>query len=78
MMSIKANKTILKRTTCELRSSAISGADAGFGQGGPAYEVKSYRCNGVGSRQPGSRALEAFGFLMLKYVFSHIVEALLL
>ena len=28
--------------------------------------------------QPGSRALEAFGFLMLKYVFSHVVEALLL
>ena len=34
--------------------------------------------SGASFLQPVSRALEAFGFLMLKYVFSHIAEALLL
>ena len=63
------------------------GVDPGFGQGGPqvlrpkvADVVKRSRASEVSNLQPGSRAhlraLEAFGFLMLKYAFSHILETL--
>ena len=58
-----------------------AGADPGFGQGGdPASE--SCRHSEASNLQPGSRAclrvLETFGFLMLKYAFSHILETLFL
>ena len=63
-----------------------SGADLGFGQGGVAQLLrlkvanvaKQSHVSEVSKLQPGSRAclraLEAFGFLMLKYAFSHILE----
>ena len=59
------------------------GADPGFGQGGaPASEAESCRHSEASIVRPGSRALkralEAFGFLMLKYAFSHILETLFL
>ena len=44
--------------------------------------VKRSRMSEVSNLRPGSRArlraLEAFGFLMLKYAFSHILETLFL
>ena len=57
--------------------------------GGPASEAESCRCSKVESREqsehsaagvqgPLKWALEAFGFLMLKYAFSHILETLFL
>ena len=64
------------------------GADPGFGQGGGpqvlrpkvADVAKRSRASEVSKLRPGSRArlraLEAFGFLMLKYAFSHILETL--
>ena len=66
-----------------------SGADPGFGQGGPqlvrpkvADVAKRIHMSKGSNLQPGSRAcsraLEAFGFLMLKYAFSHILETLFL
>ena len=60
-----------------------AGADPGFGQGGaPASEAERCRCSEASNLRPGSRArlraLEAFGFLMLKYAFSHILETLFL
>ena len=72
---------------CEHFHSA--GADPGFGQGGPqvlrpkvADVAKQSHASEAGKLQPGSRAhlraLEAFGFLMLKYAFSHILETLFL
>ena len=67
----------------------VPGADPGFGQGGPqvlrlkvANIVKWSHASEVSNLWPGSRAciraLEAFGFLMLKYAFSHILETLFL
>ena len=67
----------------------LSGADPGFGQGGAqllrlkvADIAKRSRASEVSILRPGSRdrlrALEAFGFLMLKYAFSHILETLFL
>ena len=68
----------------------VSGADPGFGQGvGPqllrlkiADVAKRSHASEVSNLWPGSRArlraLEAFGFLMLKYAFSHILETLFL
>ena len=65
-----------------------AGADPGFGQGGgpqvlrpKVADVAKRSCVSEASNlRPGSRArlraLEAFGFLMLKYAFSHILEAL--
>ena len=55
-----------------------SGADPGFGQGGaPGSEAESCQRSEASNLQPGSkarlRALEVFGFLMLKYAFSHIL-----
>ena len=48
--------------------------------GGPASEAESCRRSEASILWPGSRArlraLEAFGFLMLKYAFSHILETL--
>ena len=66
--------------------SVFSGADPGFGQGGgPASEAdvaKRSRTSEASILRPGSRArlraLEAFGFLMLKYAFSHILDTLFL
>ena len=67
-----------------------TGADPGFGQGGGpqllrpkvADVAKRSRVSEVSILWPGSRAclraLEAFGFLMLKYAFSHILETLFL
>ena len=67
----------------------ISGVDPGFGQGGPqllrlkiADIAKRSRASEASILRPGSkahlRALEAFGVLMLKYAFSHILETLFL
>ena len=67
----------------------VSGVDPGFGQGGPqvlrpkvADVAKWSHASEVSNLRPGSRAclraLEAFGFLMLKYAFSHILETLFL
>ena len=60
-----------------------AGADPGFGQGGaPACKAESCQCSEASNLWLGSRArlraLEAFGFLMLKYAFSHILETLFL
>ena len=66
-----------------------TGADPGFGQGGPqllrpkvADVAKRSRASEASFLRPGSRALkralEAFGFLMLKYAFSHILDTLFL
>ena len=66
-----------------------SDADPGFGQGGPQLlrpkvaDITKRSCASEASNlQLGSRALkqalEAFGFLMLKYAFSHILETLFL
>ena len=63
--------------------------DPGFGQGGAqilrpkvADVAKWSRTSEASKLQLGSRAclraLEAFGFLMLKYAFSHILETLFL
>ena len=63
--------------------------DPAFGQGGPQLlrpkvaDVAEWSgVSKVSYLQPGSRAfkwaLEAFEFLMLKYVFSHILETLFL
>ena len=50
--------------------------------GAPASEAESCRHSEASILRPGSRArlraLEAFGFLMLKYAFSHILETLFL
>ena len=57
--------------------------------GAPGAEAKSWRCSEVelcerseqfaaGVSRARLRALEAFGFLMLKYAFSHILETLFL
>ena len=65
------------------------GADPGFGQGGSqllrpkvANVAKRSRASKASILRLGSRArlraLEAFGFLMLKYAFSHILETLFL
>ena len=67
-----------------------TGADPGFGQGGGAQllrpkvadVMKWSHVSEASNLQPGSwarlRALEAFGVLMLKYAFSHILETLFL
>ena len=66
-----------------------AGADPGFGQGGaPASEAESCRHSKAESRERSEhsaagvqgplKGLEAFGFLMLKYAFSHILETLFL
>ena len=68
----------------------MSGADPGFGQGGGpqllrpkvADVAKWSRASEASNWQQGSRAclraLEAFGFLMFKYAFSHILETIFL
>ena len=67
----------------------IPGADPEFGQGGAQVlrpkvaDVAKWSCVSKASNLwPGSRArlraLEAFGFLMVKYAFSHILETLFL
>ena len=69
---------------------AMTGGDPGFGHGGgpqllspKVANVAKQSCTSEASNmQLGSRAnlraLEAFGFLMLKYAFSHILETLFL
>ena len=73
-----------------LSPSPTPGADPGFGQGGgpqllrpKVADIAKRSCASEASvLWPGSRArlraLEAFGFLMLKYAFSHILETLFL
>ena len=64
----------------------LTGADPGFGQGVPQTlrpKVAEQSCKSEGSylwlgSRAQLRALEAFGFLMLKYVLSHILETLFL
>ena len=67
----------------------LSGADPGFGQGGPQVlmpkvaDVAKWSCTSEASNlRLGSRAhlraVKSFGFLMLKYAFSHILETLFL
>ena len=68
----------------------LAGADPGFGQGGGsqllrpkvADVAKRSLASEVSNLRLGSRArlraLEAFGFLMLEYAFSHILETLFL
>ena len=61
----------------------IPGVDPGFGQGeAPGPQAESCWCSEASNFQLGSRAclraLEAFGFLMLKYAFSNILETLFL
>ena len=80
-VSIKATRQGEIQIVLNSQSHRISGADPGFGQGGaPTSETESCRCSEASNLQPGSRAclraLEAFGFLMLKYSFSHIPETL--
>ena len=76
-------------TSSRFRRHHCTGADPGFGQGGPqplrpkVANVAKRSCASEASiLRPGSmallRALEAFGFLMLKYAFSHILETLFL
>ena len=72
------------------KSLICPGADPGFGQGGgpqllrpKVADVAKWSCVSEASNlRPGSRArlraLEALGFLMLKYAFSHILETLFL
>ena len=66
-----------------------TGVDPGFGQGGPqllrpkvANVAKQSLVSKASNLQLGSRAclraLEAFGFLMLKYAFSQILETIFL
>ena len=73
----------------EWRRGHKTGADPGFGQGGPkllrpkvANIAKWSHASEASILWPGSRAclraLEAFGFLMLKYAFSQILETLFL
>ena len=70
-------------------SHMFPGVDPGFGQGGiqvlrpkVADIAKWSHASKASNLWPGSRAhlraLEAFGFLMLKYAFSHILETLFL
>ena len=75
---------------CSHKFNIHSGADPGFGQGGGpqllrlkvADLAKRSHVSEASNLRPGSRAhlraLEAFGFLMLKYAFSHILETLFL
>ena len=64
----------------------MTSADPVFGQGGPASEAKSCQSSGAESCEWSKLAMarvqgfyvgqEAFGFLLLKYAFSHILETL--
>ena len=66
----------LWRTLCGGLMCGNSGVDPGFGQ--VADKAKQSHTSDGSSVWPGSRPLEAFGFLMLKYAFSHILETLFL
>ena len=66
-----------------------TGADPGFGQGGtPASEAENCRRSQAESRERSEQSVAgvqgplkgpgSFGFLMLKYAFSHILETLFL
>ena len=81
--------TIFGKLVYHPRICVATGADLGFCQGGPqllrpkvADIAKRSRASEASILRPGSRAslraLEAFGFLMLKYAFSHILETLFL
>ena len=74
---------VVSQHTLQVSRGVYPGADPGFGQrGGPASEAESCRRSEASILWLGSRAclraLEAFGFLMLKYAFSHILETLFL
>ena len=77
------------KTNSDVIGTVLTGADPGFGQGGPqllrpkiSNVVKQSHASEESNLQLGSRvlkqALEAFGFLMLKYAFFHILETLFL
>ena len=58
-----------------------AGGDPGFGQGGaPGSKAESCRhSEPLAARVQGPiKGLEAFGFLMLKYAFSYMLEPLFL
>ena len=56
-----------------------TGADPGFGQGGaPGAEAESCQHSAAESRERSEQFAATFGFLMLKYAFSHILETLFL
>ena len=90
--SVFANLYVGTKSLCRgqsKRDSKQSGAHPGFGQGGAQVlrpkvaDIAKWSCASKASKlRPGSRAclraLEAFGFLMLKYAFSHILETLFL
>ena len=87
--SWKSPFTDAQNITIIVHVSINSGADPGFGEGGPqllrpkvAEIAKQSRAREASILRPGARArlraLEAFGFLMLKYAFSHILETLFL
>ena len=70
------------KTTCQFRCGSRI-----WSRGGPQLQrpkvadvAKRSRASEASNMRPGSRArlraLEAFGFLMLKYAFSHILETL--
>ena len=82
-----ADDLFLKRFFCD--QLIIAGVDPGFGQGGlqllrskVADIVEQSFMSKVNYMwlefRTCLRALEAFGFLMLKYAFSHILETLFL
>ena len=66
----------LRRGVSAQRGSVCRCGSRIWSRGAPASEAKSCQRSKVSNLQPGSRALEAFGFLMLKYAFSHILETL--
>ena len=85
MQFLLFNVTIKSKQTPE-QDKQHSGADSGFGQEGTllrlkvAHLVEQNHASKVSYLWLGSRAslraLEAFGFLMLKYAFSYILENL--
>ena len=83
------SRVSLARVHLDIMFRLHTGADPVFGQGGPqllrpkvADVAKWSRMSEASNLRLGSRAclraLEAFGFLMLKYAFSHILETLFL
>ena len=63
-----------------ITSNVYPGADPGFGQGGaPGSEAESCQRSEAQSREQSKQFCgQGFGFLMLKYAFSHILETLFL
>ena len=76
------NCKISGKSRCGSRIWSREGGGAQLLRPKVADVVKRSRASEVSNLRPGSRAclraLEAFGFLMLKYAFSHILETLFL